>query len=468
MAGILDAIGKLFRIMNKDANETFDPATASLEALSEAIAAIPPSPSAVIGICSAGMAPSTTEIVCGNLAGIFEDDTFNSRFVLAVLKNANSAGAAPEFELQDITDFEGTPGKFITTAFSADVEEHDIVIIMPYDLASRVVAMGILTTSSATVPADNVRRAADANNYWRGCILMPVAGVCARQPRRLVASATLTGVLTLDPNTPFTAAPGLVPYVILGDQDQMAPAADGTNTYTPADGIGNKASTAIFAASNTADIFRYLKGLMGSRMIASGTLTTSSATQPVDNTRTEGNDHFKDCRLMTLSGSVAFQPRPIARFAAGGTFYLDEPFTAAPGTVAYVILEGDYPVQRLLDIFNAVVAILALNETGGSITTDGTEQDVYINNSPVGSFEPKVVQLDTTNMVAGDTITVREYYRVAPGGNLIKQGEVTFSGAQDPALKTFRLLPNRFGVKVTVQRTAGTDRSYNWEVLYAD
>ena len=41
-------------------------------------------------------------------------------------------------------------------------------------------------------------------------------------------------------------------------------------------------------------------------------------------------------------------------------FTLDEPFTAAPGLVAYVILKGAYPVQRLDDIGQALNAAIPL------------------------------------------------------------------------------------------------------------
>ena len=30
------------------------------------------------------------------------------------------------------------------------------------------------------------------------------------------------------------------------------------------------------------------------------------------------------------------------------------------------------------------------------------------------------------------------------------------------------LLPNRYGVKVTIQKTAGTNRAYDWEAIYEE
>ena len=117
-------------------------------------------------------------------------------------------------------------------------------------------------------------------------------------------------------------------------------------------------------------------------------------------------------------------------------------------------------------IFDIVNAGLVTTETGGTLTTDGTQQNVYINNNPSGVFEPLKVQIDMTNMAGGDTIVVRVFYRIVSGGGLIKKDEVTFNGVQDPPLKNVELEPNRFGVQVTMQRTAGADHAYNWAAFY--
>jgi hypothetical protein len=118
-------------------------------------------------------------------------------------------------------------------------------------------------------------------------------------------------------------------------------------------------------------------------------------------------------------------------------------------------------------VFDLVNAILTLTETGGTVTTDGTEQNVYINNAPAGVFDPKIVQIDFTNQTAGETVVIREYYRIKSGGGMVKMDEVTFAGVQDPLLKNVTLEENRFGVQVTIQRTAVVvDRAYDWEAVY--
>jgi len=119
------------------------------------------------------------------------------------------------------------------------------------------------------------------------------------------------------------------------------------------------------------------------------------------------------------------------------------------------------------DIASLAADLLTLTETGGTLTTDGTEQNVYINNAPAGVYDPKIIQLDFTAHTAGETVVVREYYRIKSGGNMIKMDEATFPGVQDPLLKNIELEENRYGVQVTIQKTAGTNRAYDWEAFYA-
>lgn len=117
-------------------------------------------------------------------------------------------------------------------------------------------------------------------------------------------------------------------------------------------------------------------------------------------------------------------------------------------------------------IIDAVNAVFTLSETGGTLATDGTEQNMYINNAPAGVFDPKMVQIDFTNHTAGETVVIREYYRIKSGGGLIKKDERQFAGVQDPLLKDVTFEPNRFGVKVTIEKTVGTNRDYDFEVVY--
>lgn len=214
------------------------------------------------------------------------------------------------------------------------------------------------------------------------------------------------------------------------------------------------------------------ESIMGIEILGFGTLDTSSTTVPADSTRAaayawENNGYFEGCMLMPTEGNCRFQPRPIGTYtAATGVFGLAHPFSQAPGLVDYVIIAGAYPYSQLKAIFDLLNAMLVTTETGGTITTDGTEQDVYINNAPAGVYEPLKVMLDFFLQAAAETVVIRTYYRIKSGGTFRKKDEVTFAGVQAIPLKNIELEPNRFGVWVSIQRTAGGAQDYDWEVIY--
>ena len=127
--------------------------------------------------------------------------------------------------------------------------------------------------------------------------------------------------------------------------------------------------------------------------------------------------------------------------------------------------------NRVDMIFNLSTAQLTLQETGGTITSvapgAGAEVDIYRVEAPMGSFEPLAVQVDMTINAAADTIVFRTYYRVAGGGNRILEDEFTVAGVADPELKTIDLKPNRHGIQVTMEATAGAGgKDYDYCVLF--
>lgn len=128
-----------------------------------------------------------------------------------------------------------------------------------------------------------------------------------------------------------------------------------------------------------------------------------------------------------------------------------------------VLLQAD--VTDILEVTNALPT---LTETGGMVTTDGTEQNVYINLVPLGIFKPICVKVDFTNQTVTETVIVRTYYRITAGlaDPFTLQDEVTYVGPVSPELINIELEPNRFGVQVTIEKTVGTNRAYNWEAFY--
>jgi len=217
------------------------------------------------------------------------------------------------------------------------------------------------------------------------------------------------------------------------------------------------------------------ESVMSMEILGFGTLTVNSLTVPADGGRAalyawENNGYFRGCLLQPTEGNCRFQPRPILNYtSATGVFTLAEPFSQLPGGVDYVIIGSAFPagIQENIDlIFDLVNAMLVTTETGGSVLTDGNEQDIYINDAPAGNFEPLVVFIDFSNQTAAETVVIRTYYRIAPGGALLLNDELTYVGIQDPVLINIDLKPNRYGLRVSIQRTAGGAFAYPWEVLY--
>ena len=117
-------------------------------------------------------------------------------------------------------------------------------------------------------------------------------------------------------------------------------------------------------------------------------------------------------------------------------------------------------------IESIVVAEAVLEETGGTLTTDGTEQNVYINNAPGGVYEPRWFNINFTNHTVTETVVLRTYYRTADGGAWVRDDNETIVGVPVNLLIAIQLKPNRYGARVTIEKTVGTNRAYVWEVFY--
>lgn len=125
---------------------------------------------------------------------------------------------------------------------------------------------------------------------------------------------------------------------------------------------------------------------------------------------------------------------------------------------------------EILDIQSTVDnlddSIFTLTETGSTLTTDGTEQTIYINDTPTNLFTPSKFLMDFTAQTGAETIVIKEYYRIKSGGNYIKYNETTYTGTQDPDLVIHNLSDNRYGIKITAEKTGGVNKDYDWEITY--
>ncbi|GAG53559.1 unnamed protein product, partial [marine sediment metagenome] len=183
---------------------------------------------------------------------------------------------------------------------------------------------------------------------------------------------------------------------------------------------------------------------------------------------------FDNQEVVILSGNCKGQSRDIEGTTTGGEVNVATAFdhVIASG-VSFLILTMKPVIAEVADIRINTDAIRAitdaepiLEETGGTLTTDGTEQNVYVNEAPSGVYRPVCVKIDFTNQTVTETVVLRTYYRITPGGGYVQQDPVTYLGVVDPALINVDLEPNRYGIKVTIAKTAGTNRAYDWETFY--
>lgn len=124
-------------------------------------------------------------------------------------------------------------------------------------------------------------------------------------------------------------------------------------------------------------------------------------------------------------------------------------------------------LQADVDAIEALVeAETILEETGGEITTDGTAQTIYINNAPAGVYKPICIKIDFVDQTVTETVVIRELYRIAPAGPLTVHDELTFVGVVADPLVKIDLSPTRYGIRVVIEKTAGTNRAYDWQVFY--
>ena len=133
-----------------------------------------------------------------------------------------------------------------------------------------------------------------------------------------------------------------------------------------------------------------------------------------------------------------------------------------------VIIDNEVgQIHTVVDAIRAITdAMPILTETGGTLTTTGAVQTLYINNAPDGVYKPLSLNIDLSNHGAANTIQFRVLYRNVAGGALVQRDILPLVGALVSDSINIDLEPNRFGIQVTAQLTAGANYDLTWEVFY--
>lgn len=102
----------------------------------------------------------------------------------------------------------------------------------------------------------------------------------------------------------------------------------------------------------------------------------------------------------------------------------------------------------------------------GTGTLSATGSEDTIREITGGSTDVKLhAYIDLTNMAPGDSITVREYMTIKAAGSPIKYAQEVYTDAQALPMLHIITKPARYGIKVTLEQTAGTNRDYDWQTF---
>jgi len=134
-----------------------------------------------------------------------------------------------------------------------------------------------------------------------------------------------------------------------------------------------------------------------------------------------------------------------------------------PDYFLYVAGKG---MEAVFDVVDGIPVLTRIGGTHDQSDAAGTEDTLWISDAPGGNWEPKVLTLDLTEMVAEDDLTVKIHYRMTTSGDWLINVNETYNGVPIKAMLDFPLLPNRFGLKITLAQNAGTVRDYLFEVYY--
>ena len=298
-----------------------DPANTSIVTrLANILAAVQNPAAPAWGACDAAMGASAVTVVSDDLAG-YGNDFFNTRFYMQVLLNASVPTAAPEGEVRQITDYVSATGTFTVTAFSANVEANDIVLI----LSESMVAVG-RDDADNTMATTNV--AANENGSILERLEQVQEAVNIGTGSALPANTSLADFVGKGTGTQLAANESLV-GILYGAGITTWPAA-----AAPADGI------------SIAEAIRHIvEALWGTLVNTGGTATAGGILGDVANSSVAARLTAIRDRLIgdgTDASTNAFLGKRIQKATAdvltGGSVAL---FTVAGGRVLVTALVGE-------------------------------------------------------------------------------------------------------------------------------
>jgi hypothetical protein len=99
----------------------------------------------------------------------------------------------------------------------------------------------------------------------------------------------------------------------------------------------------------------------------------------------------------------------------------------------------------------------------GTLTADGTEQTLILDEVAGNPSRFLDGLVDLNAMAAGDTVVIRQYLSLVTPVAYRKYAEETYSGAQTLPALYIVTKTGRYGIKITLQQTAGTYKSFPYQ-----
>ena len=104
-----------------------------------------------------------------------------------------------------------------------------------------------------------------------------------------------------------------------------------------------------------------------------------------------------------------------------------------------------------------------------TLSDSGTTSALVINSETTLATDTNnstfVLEVETTNMVLGDTLEIRVYTITLSGGTLTQAWKGTYANAQINNHKISPPIASDQSIKCTLKQTAGTGRTYAWKML---
>jgi hypothetical protein len=103
-----------------------------------------------------------------------------------------------------------------------------------------------------------------------------------------------------------------------------------------------------------------------------------------------------------------------------------------------------------------------LEDATGSLVMNGTELTVKEFTTLTQRMDCYV---DLSPVIGGDTVVLKQYMKIKSGGTYRLFGSETYSGVQASPATYVEVKPAKYGFKITLQQTAGTNRTIDWETF---